>query len=215
MRLDHSSSALVIVGGWNAHILNPEWIGRYLFDGKKQKLKVQFSSELPHGFSLQFPALRVSSKEVRIELQGNKLSISPVEIDQFNRVEEIALKLADYLPHTPVSGFGINYVFTDKNINDDLNNIIRAKDLGIIEKFGASLISQQYTRTLEMDEKILNISIELMEEKVNIKLNFHFEISDLPQFKSLINENRLIDLKEEGIDFITKVYNLELVGDIL
>ena len=74
--------------------------------------------------------------------------------------------LADYLPHTPVSGFGINFVFTDDKFGKELTDVIRPKDLGKMEKFGASLISQQYTRNLELDNKTLNLTIELKGKKV-------------------------------------------------
>ena len=214
MKLDHSSSALVIVGGWNAHIFNPNWIRRYLFDGKKEELKVDILAELPHGFNPQFASQRVSSKEVRIQLQGNKLSLSPIENKDkhFKRIEEIALLLADNLPHTPVSGFGMNFVFTENRVSEGLKNIVRPTDLSKIEKFGASLIGQQYTRSLELDSMILNFTIELKDKKVSFKLNFHTDISDLVQFKTKVSETSVLTIKEKAVEFIVSVYNLELKG---
>ncbi len=214
MKLDHSSSALVIVGGWNAHIFNPNWIRRYLFDGEKEKLKVDILAELPNGFNPQFASQRVSSKEVRIQLQGNKLSLSPIEDNDkyYKKTEEIALLLADYLPHTPVSGFGMNFVFTDNEVSKELKKIIRPKDLGKIEGFGASLISQQYALSLELDEMILNLTIELKDKKVTFKLNFHTDIRDLTEFKTKISETSVLKMKEKAIEFIVSVYNLELKG---
>lgn len=213
MKLDCSSSALVIVGGWNSHILNPNWINRYLFDGKEQRLKVEILAELPHSYNLDYPAQRVSSTEVKIQLQGNKLSVSPVEEKYFIKVEEIALKLADFLPHTPVSGFGVNFVYTHESSSDELVNIIPVEDINKIETLGATLISQQYTRSLELDDKILNLTIELKEEAETIKINFHYEINDLTQFKSKLAETTILDLKNQAIEFISKVYNLALRGD--
>ncbi len=214
MKLDHSSSALVILGGWNAHIFNPDWIRRYLFDGKKEELKADILTELPYGFSPQFVSQRVSSKEVRIQLQGNKLSLSPIENKDkyFKRTEEIALLLADYLPHTPVSGFGMNFVFTENRVSEEMKNIVRPKDLSKIEKFGASLIDQQYTRSLELDSMILNFTIELKDKRTTFKLNFHTDIRDLAQFKTKISETSVLTMKEKAVEFIVSVYNLELKG---
>ncbi len=216
MKLDHSASALVIVGGWNAHIFNPDWINRYLFDGKKEKLKVDILTELSHGFNPQFVLQRVSSKEVRIQLQGNKLSLNPIENKDkyFKKTEEIALLLADYLPHTPVSGFGMNFVFTENKVSKEIKKIIRPKDLDKIEKFGASLIGQQYTLSLELDNMILNFTIELKDKRITLKLNFHTEIRDLAQFKAKISETSMLTMKEKAVDFIVSVYNLELKGVI-
>ena len=214
MKLDHSSSALVILGGWNAHIFNPDWIRRYLFDGKKEKLKADILTELSYGFNPQFVSQRISSKEVRIQLQGNKLSLSPIENKDkyFKKTEEIALLLVDYLPHTPVSGFGMNFVFTENSVSEGLNNIIRSKDLSKIEKFGASLIGQQYTRSLELDSMILNFTIELKDKRITFKLNFHTDIRDLVQFKTKISETSVLTMKEKAVEFIVSVYDLELKG---
>ena len=215
MKLDHTASALVILGGWNAHIINPDWIRRYLFDGNNEKLKVDILAELPYSFNPQFAAQRISSKEIKIQLQGNKLSISPIgnKDKNFKRIEEIALLLADYLPHTPVSGFGVNFVFTDNNMSEDLNNIIRQKDLGKIEKFGASLISQQYTRSFELDSRTLNLTIEIKGKRVTFKLNFHSDIHDLVQFKTEISEVSVLKLKQKAAEFISEIYSLELIGE--
>ena len=214
MKLDHSSSALVILGGWNAHIFNPDWIRRYLFDGKKEKLEVDILTELPYGFNPEYASQRVSSKEVRIQLQGNKLSLSPIENRDkyFKKTEEIALLLADYLPHTPVSGFGMNFVFTENRVSEGLKNIVRPKDLSKIEKFGASLIGQQYTRSFELDSMILNFTIELKDKRITFKLNFHTEISDLVEFKTKIYETSVLEMKEKAVEFIVSVYDLELKG---
>ena len=215
MKLDHTASALVIVGGWNTHIINPNWIRRYLFDGKKEKLKVDILAELPYSFNPQFAAQRISSKEIKIQLQGNKLSVSPIEgkDEDFKRIEEIALLLANYLPHTPVSGFGVNFVFTDKNMSEDLETIIRSRDLGKIEKFGASLISQRYTRSLELDNRTLNLTIELKGKKVTFKLNFHSDIRDLTQFKTKISEIPVLELKQKAAEFISEIYGIEFIGE--
>ena len=215
MKLDHSACALVILGGWNAHIFNPDWIRRFLFDGKKVKLKVDILAELPYSFNPQFASQRISSKEIRIQLQGNKLSISPIEDknENFKRIEEIALLFATYLPPTPVSGFGVNFVFTN-NMSEELESIIRPKDLGKIEKFGASLISQQYTRSLELDSKTLNLAIELKGKKVTFKLNFHSDIRDLAQFKTKISETSILELKQLAVEFISEIYNMELEGEL-
>lgn len=214
MKLDHSSSALVILGGWNAHIFNPDWIRRYLFDGKKEELKADILTELPYGFSPQFVSQRITSKEVSIQLQGNKLSLSPIENKDkyFKKTEEIALLLADYLPHTPVSGFGMNFVFTENSVSEGLKNIVRPKDLSKIEKFGASLIGQQYTRSLELDSMILNFTIELKDKRTTFKLNFHTDIRDLVEFKTKISETSVLTMKEKAVEFIVSVYDLELKG---
>ena len=103
MKFDDPFTALVILGGWNRHIFTSNWIKRYLFPGEQEEFKVEIQAQFPQGFNEQFVSPRISSKEVRILLQGNRLNFTPVknEDGHFDRIQELALQLADYLPIRP------------------------------------------------------------------------------------------------------------------
>ncbi len=215
MKLDQSSSGLVIVGGWNGHIFNPNWIKRYLFPAKDEQLTVDIQAQFPQGFNPQFIFPRISSNEVRILLQGNKLNFIPVKsVDEnLDRIQELALQLADYLPHTPVSGYGVNFLFIQDHVSEDLINLIRPRDLEEIEQFGASLTGEEYTRRLELNERSLNFVVGFESERVTFKFNFHSKINDLIAFKAGISKTSILELKQEAIQFISEIYNLELEGE--
>ena len=213
MKLDKPSNTLVIVGGWNRHIFTQDWIKRYLFPGEQDEFTIDMM--VAQGFNAQFVSPRILSKEVEILFQENRLNFNPIENknENFNRIQELALKLADYLPHTPVTAYGVNFLFSENQVSGDLINLIRPRDLEKIEKFGGSLTSEQYTRHLMLNGRNLNATIRLEGEKVTFDLNFHFNISDLVGFKAGISEISILELKQEAIQFITEIYNLELEGE--
>ena len=213
MKLDKPSNALVIVGGWNSYIFTPDWIKRYLFPGEQEKFTVDMI--VSRGFNAQSISPRILSKEVEIILQENRLNFSPVENknENFDRIQDLALQLADYLPHTPVTAYGVNFLFTEKTVNGDVINLIRPRDLEKIEQFGGSLTSEQYVRSLVLNGRILNITIKLEGEKITFDLNFHFNIRNLVEFKAGISEISILELKQEAIQFITEIYSLELEGE--
>lgn len=211
MKLDKPSNALVIVGGWNRYIFTQDWIKRYLFPKEEFTIDMLVSQ----GFNAQFISPRILSKEVEILFQENRLNFNPVENNNENldRIQELALQLADYLPHTPVTGYGVNFLFTETQVSDDLIDMIRPKDLKKIEQFGGSLTSEQYIHSLVLNGRILNITITLEGEKGTFDLNFHFNIRNLVEFKAGISETSILELKQEAIQFITEIYNLELEGE--
>ena len=211
MKLDKPSNTLVIVGGWNRHIFTQDWIKRYLFPEEEFTIDMLVSQ----GFNAQFISPRILSKEVEILFQENRLNFNPVENNNENldRIQELALQLADYLPHTPVTGYGVNFPFTENEVSDDLINLIRPRDLEKIEQFGGSLTSEQYIHSLVLNGRILNITITLEGEKRTFDLNFHFNIRNLVEFKAGISETSILELKQEAIQFITEIYNLELEGE--
>ena len=211
MKFDKPFDALVIVGGWNGYIFTPDWINRYLLPGERMKMKVQF----PQGFNAQFVSPQISSKEVRILLQGNRLNFSPVknEDKNFDRIQELALQLADYLPHTPVSRYGVNFLFTEDHISENLINFIRPGDSEEIEKsFSTPLTGEEYTRRLVLNERTLNFTVGFKDGEITLSFNFHFDIRDLAEFKAKILETPILALKQEAAKFITEIYGLELKG---
>ena len=173
MKFDDPFDVLVIVGGWNRHILTPNWIQRYLLPGDQEELTVEIQGQFSQDLNPQFVSPRISSKEVRILLQGNRLNFSPVknEDKNFDRIQELALQLADYLPHTPVSGYGVNFLFTE-DPTEHLINLIRPNDLEEIAKFGTVLIGEEYTRRLVLNERTLNLLLGLRMEKSPLALIF-------------------------------------------
>ena len=214
MKLDHSSSVLVIVGGWNSHIFTQDWIKRYLFPTEQEEFKIDLL--VSQGFNAQFVSPRISSKEVHILLQENRLSFIPVENknEHFDRIQELALQLADYLPHTPVTAYGVNFLFTeDRSVSEHLLNLIHMGDLEKIEQSGVSVTTEQYTRRLSLNGRILNFTIGLEEEKVTFDFNFDFKIPDLVAFKAGISETSILELRQEAVKFIAEVYSLELEGE--
>lgn len=213
MKLDKPSNALVIVGGWNSYIFTPDWIKRYIFPGEQEKFTVDMI--VSRGFNAQSISPRILSKEVEILLQENRLNFNPVENNNENldRIQEIALQLADYLPHTPVTGYGVNFLFTENEVSDDLINLIRPRDLEKIEQFGGSLTGEQYNRNLTLNGRTLNTIVRLEGESVDFDLNFHFNIRNLVEFKAGISETPILELKQEAIQFITEIYSLELEGE--
>lgn len=215
MKLDESSSGLVIVGGWNGHIFNPNWIKRYLFPAENEELTVDIQAQFPQGFNPQFVSPRISSKDVRIVLQGNKLHFIPVKNEDKNLdlIQDLALQLADYLPHTPVSGYGVNFLFIEDHVSEDLINFIRPKDLEKIGQYGASLTNEEYTRRLILNDQIFNFTIGVDGDKVTFYFNFHSDIGDLNGFKGGISAISILELKQKAAQFITEIYGLELEGE--
>lgn len=215
MKFNKPFNALVIVGGWNRHIFTLDWIKRYLLPEEKEELRVEPQSPLLQGFNAQFIPPRISSKEVRILLQGNRLLFSPVKNEDKNldRIQELALQLTDYLPHTPVSGYGINFLFIEDHINEHVKALIRPSDSGEIERVSTLLTGEEYTRHLVLNERTLNFTIGLKGEEVSFNFNFHFDIGDLVEFKAKISENPILELKQEAVEFLTEIYSLELKGE--
>jgi len=200
VNLSKDFNALVIVGGWNKHIFTLDWANKYLFQGEDLTLDLHIRS----------PILRISSKNIRILLQENKLSFIPIESSDNNldRIQDVALQLADYLPHTPVLAYGVNLLFSG-TVSNDLKNLIKPEDLTRIKDAGISLNGEKYTRQMVFKGRTLNLTIGVKDPEVTFDFNFHFNISNLVNFKEKIIDAPILELKQDTVDFMTDVYDLE------
>lgn len=204
MQFINKAPVLVIAGGWNFHIFSPEWIGKYILPG--EKLEVLY----PVNNANASP--KVTSENVEIFVSENKLQIEPIKKDDasFTLVQDIILKLVDYLPHTPVTAFGINFTF-EESITDDLQKLFLLSDS---EKWKNKIVDvDSFLSRREFQLKNgnkLNFTIQTKDKKIIFDFNFHFKIIDLVEFKSTIDDNTILNLKNDAIEIMTDLYDLNI-----
>lgn len=203
MILKTDFNALVLVGIWNKGIFNHEWISRFLLPNEK-KLNVEFPLNVDG-------SLRVSSDKVRIFVIGNKLNFTPLNTydETFELIQDLATKTADYLPHTPVTAFGANFLF-ESDLNDTLRALLKLNDIERLTNIGASIKSTQHRLSMELQDKVINLSVTTDNSKVNFDFNFHFDISNLTEFKEKIASSQLLELKDIALNIMKDAYNLQL-----
>lgn len=195
-------NALVLVGAWNKSIFSPEWVSKFLLPNEKT-----FTVEL----SLNIDASpRISCENIRIWAIGNKLNFTlrDTKDETFELIQNLAIKTADYLPHTPVTSFGINFIF-ENDVNENLSEIFKLNDTKRLIEFGASIETKQLKHSIIIEEKLINFTVSI-DSIIKFELNFHFNISNLIEFKELIISNNILDLKRMALSIMREVYSLEL-----
>lgn len=206
---------LVIIGGWNANILlNPKWLSKYLFPEQKNLV-----IELPAPPSFPAPP-RVSTSDVRLALTGPKLLFTPLNpaVAVLDHIEQLGIKIADYLPHTPVSAVGINFTFeVEGNMDEELVLASEVSASAAIEKsleaFGE--ISETLHRyTLKRDGGILNLSIQNRSTgSLSCAFNFHNPIDSLAEFKELMADHPVTEYQSIAMTVLNAICHNQADGD--
>ncbi|MFH2067097.1 MAG: hypothetical protein ABIK15_17995 [Pseudomonadota bacterium] len=194
---------IVILGGWNIQIFTKEWIGKFLLPEEELELELSLDFEYSR---------RISSKKIRIEVFQNRLSFIQRDTDDetAKQIREISAKLADYLPHTPVGAFGINYNFKGEK-QEIKNELLTVNDSKVLEEKLGKISKTEYTHQFITEGRVLNLKTLRGDNEVSLSFNYHFNISSLVNFKELIFKEDVIKLKQDSIDIMNSIYGLEVL----
>lgn len=200
MILLEERQALVILGGWNPSIFTPEWVSKYLFDGESVKIEFAVNFNAPQ---------RISNENIRLIVENNKLNLIPITIsdDNYGTIENLAVKLADYLPHTPVTAFGINFNYEEdiEKINPEFISQLNSE---LSQTISGKINHTNIKRSINFADYILNFEIIYSESKIHFNFNYHFNIQQISSIKEKIENNGILKLKEESFSLIQDLNNI-------
>ncbi|MDE0016781.1 MAG: hypothetical protein OXU51_11370 [Candidatus Poribacteria bacterium] len=207
MKISENYSTLVIIGSWNKNIFTEDWIRNNLLDDKEFTLQYLAYQN----YQLQFIRPKITFQGVEIIILEERILFNLLKTadENFNLIQNLSLKLADKLPDTPVSSYGVNFKIEGKGTEKYLLNLIQPGDLEQLKTSNITVNSEQYVRQLILDEKILNFTTIIENNQINFDFNFDFEIRDLAEFKEKISQNSILQLKKEAVNFVSKFYLIQ------
>ncbi len=201
MKFNKEYNTIVIVGNWNNSIFNPQWVSKYLL------IEGEVQVEIPININGSY---RFTTDNLRLFILDGKLNITILiqEPAIYDLISELVINIANYLPHTPVSAFGVNFQFTTEN-SDELNSLFTFSDSdNLNQKF--IIHNENLSRNIKYEDNSINLNINKNIDNFLIDINFHFEINDLTAFKSKFNNNSLVEFKEISLKLLKELYNLEI-----
>lgn len=200
MELLADYDVLVIIGGWNRHIFTPEWISKFLLSGESPK-----DVEIPLNFDW---SPRTSFDSMRIHTAGGRLNLTlrKATDEVLDQVQNVGMKVADNLPHTPVQSFGINFQF---RIADEKNELFLLSDLERWEKEHAQVITTNIRREIMIDGQNINLSITQKDDNIIFDFNFHFVVTSLIDFKDKLTNNPILAMKKKAMEIMSRIYDQE------
>ena len=211
MEFGKDYSALVIIGSWNKDIFTEDWIKTHIFTEEDKEFKLEHL--VYKNLQMQFVRPIITFDDVQLIILENKLVFNLLEVDDHNLelIQDLSIKLADKLSHTPVSSYGVNFIINENQPDEGLLNSMRSSDLEKLKMSGIAIGAEEYSRRLILDEKTLNFTTRIENNQVVFDSNFDFGIQDLSEFKEKISQNTILQLKQEAIQFINQTYGVKLV----
>jgi len=203
MQYKENYNTLVIAGLWNIAIFTPEWVAKYLLPNTQ--LNVEFPINMIGSLKFSTDELSIFIVEGKLNLAINKHSD-----DVLIKIGELANQLADYLPHTPVTAFGLNYIY-ENEFDSKINSCLTINDNEKFGGLGLVVESTSIIRKFNKENCTLTLTVNKVENKFIFNLNYNFPIRTLAEFKEKFEPKALLNFKKDSLEILEKLYGLKLL----
>lgn len=190
---------LVIVGAWNQLIFSKDWVKEFLFP------EVDIIVENP---VVPNTTIAFGTEDYRILIQENRLTFFALQEtpEVYADIEKRAVQILKLLNHTPLSAFGINFVF-HLNYTEALLHIKPVEDQIFFKGQGYYEDVVVLHRTFIKDNYQLTVTFNFSTNDVKVDVNFNFQINSSNLFLELFKDGLLQEKKTEIMQLIKMRYD--------
>ena len=145
---------VVLVGAFNSQILrDPQWVKKYLFpDSAQQEIPLNYNVAMVTGELSS--SMVIDGSDFRVEPE--RIRITPPSPAEPAIAEDVAVRLAGELPHTPLSAFGVNFQYKETRGKSVLRgNAFLSRMTGMCEADGQLRLESR----VKHEESFLTFSI--------------------------------------------------------
>ncbi|WP_299960341.1 hypothetical protein [uncultured Roseobacter sp.] len=223
--IDCKNPSLVIVGHWNAAILNePGWIAKNIL-------------EVPEGTQIDLSAVvvgnQVGPNQVSAEKQiwlfetfglactGQRLELFSRDIENRQPLYEAVARLTNLLPHTPARAVGTNF---DVQVTGDISPITPAFETEeVFDTFG-KIMTQDRSDGFEIfnDDLMelngvgkvpsaLNLTRKTDFKTVEMSFNYHLPIAGMESLSTLLGADPIGHWRDHALRVLSDCYGIDAV----
>lgn len=201
--LHNDVSNLVIVGSWNRDIFTQDWVKENLLEA--QDFQVYFPMNTLNSLKFEVPS------KYSFAVNFNRLEFQLKNSDDGASRELIttARKLLRCLVHTPISSFGVNFVYKYDR-QDLLGEIPHTENLKSI--LSSELESTELTRMFNVGQgKVLNFKIIRKAMDVFFDFNYSYNVRNALNLLDVLGDDDdiIINKRQESMNILNSVYDGE------
>lgn len=198
--VNENVATLVVVGTWNVSIFTPEWVKENVLIGKD--FQILFPVNIMNSLKFVVPnkySLAVNGNRLEFQLNDN------CDVCSKELLEPVRNVLRSLI-HTPVSSFGINYVFKTNEQPGLLSTLPHTNE--IKDALNSEVESTEVTRSIKLqDGNILNFKIYQKGQETNFDFNFSYVVNKIQAMLDILgDDNIIISKRNVAKELLEKVY---------
>lgn len=198
--VNENVATLVVVGTWNVSIFTPEWVKENVLIGKD--FQILFPVNIMNSLKFVVPnkySLAVNGNRLEFQINDN------CDVCSKELLEPVRNVLRSLI-HTPVSSFGINYVFKTNEQPGLLSTLPHTNE--IKDALNSEVESTEVTRSIKLqDGNILNFKIYQKGQETNFDFNFSYVVNKIQAMLDILgDDNIIISKRNVAKELLEKVY---------
>ena len=221
--VDCKNPSMVIVGYWNAAILNePGWIAKNILN-------------VPEGEQINLNAVvvgnQVSPTQVSAEKQiwlfdtfglactGQRLEVFSRDIENRQRLYDAVIKLTELLPHTPTRAVGTNF---NVQVTGDISPITPVFGTEeVFDTFGTIMTQERSDGIDIVDDDLINIAgagklptaLNLTRktdfDTAEMNFNYHLQMEGVEMLASLVRADPIGHWRDHALRILNDCYGID------
>lgn len=202
MNPTQESFNVVIAGSWNPAIFSSDWVAEYLCNSSESTVGIALPLNNPH-----LPA-RIEFEDTLLFPQVSLIKLCPTDpsLEGLISTAKVAEKLIDLLPHTPLTGLGINLGFNDEQTIDITKDKIFHSDSKNLETQYV-VLGTQITRSLALeDDSQLNLKLSYSDSAFGFEFNFHHNFVSRDRFKEVLEDKSIENYYNKSVELMKDSY---------
>lgn len=198
--VNENVATLVVVGTWNVSIFSPEWVKENVLIGKD--FQILFPVNIMNSLKFVVPnkySLAVNGNRLEFQLNDNSDVCSKEFLEPVRNVLRSLI-------HTPISSFGINYVFKTDEQPGLLSTLPHTNE--IKGAFNSAIESTEVTRSIKLqDGNTLNFKIYQKGQETSFDFNFSYVVNKIQAMLDILgDDNIIISKRNVAKELLEKVY---------
>ena len=198
--VNENVATLVVVGTWNVSIFSPEWVKENVLIGKD--FQILFPVNIMNSLKFVVPnkySLAVNDNRLEFQLNDNSDVCSKEFLEPVRNVLRSLI-------HTPISSFGINYVFKTDEQPGLLSTLPHTNE--IKGAFNSAIESTEVTRSIKLqDGNTLNFKIYQKGQETSFDFNFSYVVNKIQAMLDILgDDNIIISKRNVAKELLEKVY---------
>lgn len=197
MRQVSENTTIIVAGSFNPSILSPSWVGQHgLGYDPNKEFQVEFLGPVS-GFGAA-PRFSFDRFSYSPNFQSVTVHLAGLPADICQRNAQVVRKILQQLPHTPVTGVGINFSFKSDHAGETFLALFPNSDaqLATFDQ-DVTIVRRVWGNEIEWGRCLMRTTCSLNAAEGRADFNFHYTTTNALDAASVLQEPTVFALHRE------------------